>query len=286
MKRKGIRKCNIQESEEGVATTVGTIMALLIFLSIFSLITQQYVPVWMEDKEAYHMDEVKSQMAQMKGNIDSLILNNYKGYPTYTSIKLGSEGIPMFAEESMGIISLESYRSESTGMQLSFNHSENEYSFSASGNISVEVLNRYFEQQKLVYEYGAIILEQGDDSIVRASPPISITEVDGQYDIQISIIDIVGDDSRHGGAGTVGVTAKLLSRSRSTFSSGIQDEFNLSIRTEYPNAWMNWFRNETDIDNNNVTTDNNIVKVDIGHTQKFISEIQVINSKVEVDIQG
>ncbi len=285
MKRLGTRGENIQESEEGVATTVGTIMALLIFLSIFSLITQQYVPVWMEDNEAYHMDEVKSQMAQMKGNIDSLILNNYKGYPTYTSIKLGSEGIPMFAEETMGIISLESYWSEtSTGMQLSFNHSDNEYSFSASGNISVQVLNRYFEQQKLVYEYGAIILEQGDDSIVRASPPISIDEVNNQYNIQISIIDIVGDDSRHGGAGTVGVTAKLLSRSSSTFSSNVQDNFTLNIRTEYPQAWKSWFVNKTDLDKDNITTNNNIVEIDID--SDLISEIQVINSKVEVDIQG
>lgn len=279
------RNRKIQESEEGVATTVGTIMALLIFLSIFSLITQQYVPVWMEDNEAYHMEEVKSQMAQMKGDIDSLILNNYKGYPTYTSIKLGSEGIPMFAEETMGIISLESYwRESSTGMQLSFNHSDNGYSFSASGNISVDVLNRYFEQQTLVYEYGAIILEQSDESIVRGSPPISIDEVDNNYSIQISIIDIIGDDSRHGGAGTVGVTAKLLSRSSSTFSSQVQDKFKLDIRTEYPNAWRSWFVNKTDLDESNIKTNNNLVKIDI-HPD-LISELKVVNSKVEVDIQG
>ncbi|MFW5928310.1 MAG: hypothetical protein ACOCSL_03820, partial [Thermoplasmatota archaeon] len=131
MRRMGIKKCRMQDSEEGVATTVGTIMALLIFLSIFSLITQQYVPVWMEDNEAYHVDEVKSQFAQMKGNIDSLILNNYKNYPTYTSIKLGSEGIPMFAEETYGIISLESsWGDTDKGMSISFSNNDNDYSFS------------------------------------------------------------------------------------------------------------------------------------------------------------
>ncbi len=58
-------KRRLNGSEQGVATTVGTIMALLIFLSILSLITQQYVPVWMEDNEAYHMDEVKGQFADL-----------------------------------------------------------------------------------------------------------------------------------------------------------------------------------------------------------------------------
>jgi len=284
MKRKGINGKKIQDSEEGVATTVGTIMALLIFLSIFSLITQQYVPVWMEDNEAYHMDEVKSQFAQMKGNIDSLILNNYKSYPTYTSIKLGSEGIPMFAEETMGIISQESYwGNSSSGMILSFRHDDNQYSFSASGNISIDVLNRYFEQQTLVYEYGAIILEQDEESIVRASPPISINEVsEGSYNVQISIIDIVGDDSRHGGAGSVGVTAKLLSRSRSTFGSDISD-FNFTIKTEYMKAWKSWFTNETDLNSGSLKeVSENQLNIDIGD----ISDIQVTNSKVEVDIQG
>jgi len=283
MKCRGIRRSNIQESEEGVATTVGTIMALLIFLSIFSLITQQYVPVWMEDNEAYHMDEVKSQFAQMKGNIDSLILNNNKGYPTYTSIKLGSEGIPMFSEETMGIISQESYWGESLpGMELSFTHDGNSYSFSASGNISIEVLNRYFEQQTLIYEYGAIILEQGDDSIIRASPPISINEVNNEYTIQISIIDIIGENSRHGGAGTVGVTAQLLSRSSSTFSSGVND-FSFSIKTAYPQAWRSWFINETDLNSTSIDdSSNNQLRININS----VSEIQVTNSKVEVDIQG
>lgn len=281
---KRIRTNNkIQDSEEGVATTVGTIMALLIFLSIFSLITQQYVPVWMEDNEAYHMDEVKSQFAQMKGNIDSLILNNNKGYPTYTPIKLGSEGIPMFSEETMGIISQESYWGESSpGMELNFNHDGNRYQFSASGNISIEVLNRYFEQQTLIYEYGAIILEQGDDSIVRASPPISINEVNNEYTIQISVIDIIGENSRHGGAGTVGVTAQLLSRSSSTFSSGVSD-FSFSIKTTYPQAWKSWFINETDLNSTSIDdSSNNQLRININS----VSEIQVTNSKVEVDIQG
>ncbi|MFP4050686.1 MAG: hypothetical protein ACLFVB_02970 [Thermoplasmata archaeon] len=282
MRRMGIKKCRMQDSEEGVATTVGTIMALLIFLSIFSLITQQYVPVWMEDNEAYHMDEVKSQFAQMKGNIDSLILNNYKNYPTYTSIKLGSEGIPMFAEETYGIISLESsWGDTDKGMSISFSNNDNDYSFSASGNISINVLNRYFDQQSLIYEYGAIILKQGDDSLLRASPPISVNEVgDDRYNIQISIIDLVGDDSRHGGAGSVGVTAKLLSRSRSTFSS-IDDNFTFSLDTEYPQAWANWFNESTDL---NITTNGNLVEIDLGPNN--ISEIQVTSSKVEVDIQG
>jgi len=51
-----------QWDDDGVASTVGTIMALLVFLTFLSLITNQYVPVWMKDSEAGHMGEALGQL--------------------------------------------------------------------------------------------------------------------------------------------------------------------------------------------------------------------------------
>src|SRR5213592_2675950 len=61
--------------EEGVASTVGTIMALLVFLTFLSLIVNQYVPVWMKDSEASHMNGALGQFGGIKGAIDLQILS-------------------------------------------------------------------------------------------------------------------------------------------------------------------------------------------------------------------
>ncbi|HYM39678.1 MAG TPA: hypothetical protein VEY12_05985, partial [Thermoplasmata archaeon] len=56
---------DLRRDERGVASTVGTIMALLVFLTFLSLIVNQYVPVWMKDSEAAHMDSAVGQLADV-----------------------------------------------------------------------------------------------------------------------------------------------------------------------------------------------------------------------------
>src|SRR5437867_8242758 len=58
---------DIRGDEKGVASTVGTIMALLVFLTFLSLIVNQYVPVWMKDSEASHMNGALGQFGGLKG---------------------------------------------------------------------------------------------------------------------------------------------------------------------------------------------------------------------------
>src|SRR2546425_10068055 len=61
---------DIRGDEKGVASTVGTIMALLVFLTFLSLIVNQYVPVWMKDSEASHMNGALGQVGGGTGAID------------------------------------------------------------------------------------------------------------------------------------------------------------------------------------------------------------------------
>ena len=95
----------IREDESGVASTVGTIMALLVFLTFLSLIVNQYVPVWMKDSEAAHMAGAFGQFGSFKGNVDLQMLaaqmahdsgNHFIPITTFTPITLGVDGIPIF----------------------------------------------------------------------------------------------------------------------------------------------------------------------------------------------
>src|SRR2546425_500812 len=104
---------DIRRDEEGVASTVGTIMALLVFLTFLSLIVNQYVPVWMKDSEASHMNGALGQFGGIKGAIDLQILaaqaaqisgTHYIPVTASSAVSLGVDGVPIFAASTLGTL--------------------------------------------------------------------------------------------------------------------------------------------------------------------------------------
>src|SRR3989338_5831958 len=92
----------LRKDERCVASTVGTIMALLVFLTFLSLIVNQYVPVWMKDSEAAHMNGAIGQFGGLKGTIDLQVLaaqmaasigEHYGPVEAATPITLGLDGV-------------------------------------------------------------------------------------------------------------------------------------------------------------------------------------------------
>ena len=88
----GGSKMNIRRhpnwNNEGVASTVGTIMALMVFLAFLSMFTSQYVPVWMEENEASHMNVVYSQFANLKQSVAVLIKDIVKEFKMINAVYL------------------------------------------------------------------------------------------------------------------------------------------------------------------------------------------------------
>ncbi len=277
-----IKRRSVEESEEGVATTVGTIMALLVFLSLLSLITQQYVPVWMEDNEAYHMEDVKGQFAEMKGGIDSLILNDQMGYPRYSSVRLGAEGIPLFASSSPGVLRLRPRWSaeEDRGMRVNWTHAGEETILRSSGNLSLRAYNRYFEEQTIIYEHGSILLEQDEGEVMRARPPISIEEIGGDYRIRLTMVDLMGSERDIGGRGTVGVTSELVSSFRNSYDD--PGNFSFELTTAYPEVWRRYFENETDLPADNVGINGNTVELNFD--EEHVYELDIVRARIEVEL--
>ncbi len=269
---KRMRK-KIKDSNKGVSTTVGTIMAMLIFLSVLSLITQQYVPVWMEDNEAYHMDEVKGQFADMKGDMDNLIVTDQKNYPRYSSINLGTQGVPLFAGASGGRLKFEPKWGE-TNKGLSIEFGEDDLSPS-SGNITYEAYNREFESQTVVYEHGAIILEQSDGAVMKAQPHLSIEENEGAYSMSLTMVDLIGNERSITGTARVGVTTELVSSFRNDYQPS--DTVYLNLTTAYPDVWTRYL-NSTDIEVDSY--DGNTIELEINN----VSDLQIIKAKMEVEL--
>jgi hypothetical protein len=215
---------HIRWEDEGVASTVGTIMALMVFMAFLSMFTSQYVPVWMEENEATHMSEAYGQFAALKQAVDMQILagtiQGTSPVQMFSPIKLGAAGIPMFASPTPGTLTM--YRSDSyDNVSFSFNTSASvvDYEMYTGGTIKLTADNRYYIEQELAYENDALIIKQPDGQYMRATPGLFITPAGGLYLISYTQVDLRGDDTDYIGFGTRAVSTMMKSTTSTTFTN-------------------------------------------------------------------
>ncbi|HQQ24775.1 MAG TPA: hypothetical protein PLR51_00675 [Methanomassiliicoccales archaeon] len=249
----------IKRDKEGVASTVGTIMALLVFLTFLTMFTNTYIPIWMKENEKTHMDVVLNQFGDLKGKVDSLVVNaQVTGRPTinmYQPITLGSDGVPVFATATAGFMFLKPRGPidvVDSGVAQNFSYLiegiPGTQTFNDFGGGSLEFYgpNRYYVQQWYTYENGALLIYQEDGMAMRASPSLvfAMSEVDGPVDVQFDQIDIIGENNSIGGQGSGGVIIDLIYHDSQTYDvcteSGVDNgQLNLQFKTRYVDVWMN-----------------------------------------------
>ncbi|MBI5000273.1 MAG: hypothetical protein HZB92_01920 [Euryarchaeota archaeon] len=248
---------------EGVASTVGTIMALMIFMTLLSVFTNQYVPVWMEDNEAKHMSNVEAQFGNLKWAMDNQILAAHNGgsldIMIYSPVTLGSEGVPMFASPTIGFLNILPNEGASN---ISFNYTVYSANYTAtlyavsgnsSGAIEMVAPNRYYVQQTYIYQNDALILEQPDGQIVKSMPQFRIRQEGTFYRLSVAQVSLIGVNKSYAGAGTTGIHTAL----RYTASDYYENAANISgydasdftsnitykIYSQQAVAWEHFFTN-------------------------------------------
>ena len=259
---KGSRiKRRLSWDDEGVASTVGTIMALMIFLTFLSLFTNQYVPIWMEDNEASHMHAVEAQFCELKQSIDIQILAGLfgeYGVSLYTPITLGAQGVPMFSSPTLGILYVNPDPAESNN-RVTFNYNASGVGVrpmwhNSSGNIKMLASNRYYVAQTLIYENDGIILRQDDGQLFKAPPQLNLRKEGSRYHMSFAQITIMGDNQSYAGFDTRGVQTSLIYASSTSYEDvqtdtmgapvdGIPDGgfFYINQTTKYADAWVDYF---------------------------------------------
>jgi len=173
-------KRSLRKDEAGVASTVGTIMALLVFLTFLSLIVNQYVPVWMKDSESAHMSGALGQFGGLKGSLDLQVLaaqiaqdagSHYIPVTASSPVTLGIDGVPIFSAPTLGEMAL---NPDAGAWTVEFYYDirgvETFVAEASSGAVSLAVQNRYYIPQRVVYENGAVIRWQTDGQVIRAPP--------------------------------------------------------------------------------------------------------------------
>jgi len=238
--------------DEGVASTVGTIMALLIFLTFLSMIINHYVPVWMKDTESSHMNVAYGQFGNLKQNIDIQALfasmseltgERYVPTVIFNPITLGVDGVPIFSAPTIGDLNadqdlnpwnvwFEYYPSKFSNI----NHIVNE---TAKGAINLEVRNRYFVPQTLVYENGAVIRVQNDGMILRAEPGFEVRIINNTEEITMVLVSLLGSGGMQGTT-TEGVHTKVVSASTDDYKRVFTDVY-INHTSPYGLAWYAFY---------------------------------------------
>ncbi|MDH7506668.1 MAG: hypothetical protein QHH15_02625 [Candidatus Thermoplasmatota archaeon] len=288
MDKNNSRIKKLWHDEEGVVGIVVAVLLIGLFITILTTIQTIYVPTWMEQKEAEHMENVANQFSMLKFAIDTQIIAE-KSMPISTPIELGSKEMPFFlSSKSFG--SLEILDDE---FALSVNTDADGFLNYSFGTIKYTSKNAYFLDQDYIYEGGAIIMNQSKGSVTVIPPSFSMELDPYENDINLEFIIInisrVKEKTSVSGYGTYPIKTRF-SESMSPISvSGVNS---ITIKTSYVNAWETFFNHTlTESDDLEYGTHFIISKINNGMELDFLTgtdwnkpnlDIKIYNVNAEV----
>lgn len=234
-----MNKRNLNNSDHGVVGIIVTLLVIGLFVSCVAMVQTIFVPKWMEQKEAEHMQEIANQFAQLKFAIDTLSLVGEENIPVSTPVTLGSDELPFLnSMRSYGDLVILPNDCKITITYISPVDPDDDYTVSfITGTIRYSSSNAYYIDQTFVYENGALILRQHSSDVMTIQPSLSVIL---KKDLSFNIFKIseLGDKTSVGGYGTYPVQTKFIDSSVYKF----KDVKSIAIETSYQNAWNLFFK--------------------------------------------
>jgi hypothetical protein len=219
-------------SDHAVAGIITAILLVGLIVIVISLIQTTYVPKWMKSIEAEHMSDVADQFSQLKSAIDIQTATGQKT-PMSTSIALGNKEIPYFsASRAFGSLLILSNNCTVTITNIS-----NSFSYSL-GIIKYSSKNVYYLDQSYIFEAGSVILNQSEGNVMSIKPFSAIKNANVNMTFDIVNITGVGGRTSAGGYGTYPIRTEFVSNI-TVLMNNIK---NITIATNYPNAWHQAFK--------------------------------------------
>lgn len=224
------------KDDHGVVGIVVTVLIIGLILAVMVMIQTVYIPQWIEEKEAIHMDEVANGFAQLKYALD--IQGTVEDSTTIsTYIPLGSNEIPFFnIGRSFDRLFI---KENNLKFIVETNNTRPTKTFS-SDSIIFSSQNMHYVNQDYIYEGGAMILNQDPSCVLYGKPSIIVTQYN--YSLTFTIINISGvtSDNSVSGNGIYPIYTEIENN-----EVGVYNEFenvtNITITTLNPHAWHTAF---------------------------------------------
>jgi hypothetical protein len=236
MIKKLMQKKIINKSDNAVVGIIAAFLILGLIVAVFSVIQLQYVPKWMKEKEAAHMEEVSNQFTQLKYALDVQSLVN-DGTSVTTSVKLGTGEMPFFnSVRTFGSLQIDDNTFDMTIERWNDTTPINIFADSikySSGNL-------YFANQQYIYEAGALILSQDGSDVLYGRPSLFVEGYGNRSTISLVIINFSGISGKTSisGYGTYPIYTQVTKFH--PYYNGYIDLYNvtnITINTKYTNSW-------------------------------------------------
>ena len=231
----------------GVAAAIGTLLALLVFMSLFGLFVTQFVPLWMTDNEASFTATVQGQFGTIKQNLDLLALDGGNVRSLAAAVTMESGNIPVMAQATQGVLAYQSSLSLYTN--ISFNltgvslprtsHAQDFYQNFTPGEISMDIPNRYYVPTTFSLSNGAVVSQQsGGSSSMLFAPSFQAITVGTSTTLYLTLYEMLGNGTRLTSTGTEEVyTAYAATQS---YPGATNTSVDLNFTTPYPCAWIHY----------------------------------------------
>ncbi len=210
--------------EEGVASAVGTIFAILIFVSILSIFVSTYVPADMMADEEQYSSSMMNSMVQLASTISQLSLNYKQGETALIPFDLESSYIPIFSSPTYGLINISSNSKGQEGyLTLAIYNGEPVagnligQNISVGGAIMAFTDNRYFTDEAWTYEFSSLYYfnpvshKQENSSLI--SDLIQVTPgVGGLNNVSLFLVNVIGGPNTISTSSPIAISVGILSK--------------------------------------------------------------------------
>jgi hypothetical protein len=227
-----------KKSDNAVVGIVASFLIVGLVVAVISVVQTQYVPNWMKEKEAEHMNELADQFAQLKYAIDIHASTKEKNTPISTTLTLGSKELPyLMSVRAQGHLEI---------LQEDFNITIHNIipgdiektNFFKPGIIKYKSFNNYYINQEYIYEGGSVILSQYNGNTTYIKPSFSVEYgALNEYTINLKIFNIssIGNKvSSVTGHGPAPIQTEYIEKIDPLI---ITNAINLVINSTYTNAW-------------------------------------------------
>jgi len=236
-----MRRHAFRRGDEAVASSLGTMLAILVILALLTMVTTSWAPEWTKGKEAEHMRTVESQFSSLKALLDQVTLSGNQNMVVSSPLTLGSEGVPLFSADASGNLSLLSSRSDAYNT-FSVVCPGIEFERIAYGSIVYQSFNTEYLDQTFIYECGAIVIRQQDGELLTTGPSLIVQNASGTLAVSVTLLSVYSDGATYQGTGTIGVQCRLVQQkiaTRSEFSNA--ETVYINVTSGAYIAWYDYF---------------------------------------------
>lgn len=204
----------IEYEEEGIATAVGMIFAILVFALLLSLFVTSYVPAEMSSFEEQYSSSAMNDMIQFMSTVGMLSLNYRQGESTSLAFNLQSAYVPIFSSPTTGFLYISQNGQGNDGYVYVSNSTNH---LIAGGSLTVMTNNRYYVDEAFSYEFSSLFYEQaGSVPLVNSSLQYDFIQAglpsSSSINLTLNLVNLVGGPNTISGSSPFSLTIQVLSK--------------------------------------------------------------------------